>query len=238
MSQVLTIDWASPSIGNQYILDQTRPHDRQIRSPEWCGYADSALRFGSQSGCGPSNPHFHMLYLNGVYDRNAAQPKATSGQSNRLLVRIWMSLPTRLPGASHGFWRKQVTWSAIGRPPRESEYLDLMQDEEDAMGAIVGASTDAPDRTYRLAFGPNAGLGAPDETADVTDSASENRAAQRRRPGKPAIRRRPPGFRCTPESPVNLISARSLSDSADTSLGLPLRSDDCHWRITVMSSLP
>ena len=82
----------------------------------------------------------------------------------------------------------QVTWSAIGRPPRESEYLDLMQDEEDAMGAIVGASTDASDRTYRLAFGPNAGLGAPDETADVTDSASENRAAQRRRPGKPASR--------------------------------------------------
>jgi hypothetical protein len=34
----------------------------------------------------------------------------------------------------------------------ESEYLDLMQDEEDAMGAIVGASI-----TYRLAFGPNAG---------------------------------------------------------------------------------
>ena len=34
----------------------------------------------------------------------------------------------------------------------ESEYLDLMQEEEDAMGAIVGASI-----TYRLAFGPNAG---------------------------------------------------------------------------------
>ena len=63
-----------------------------------------------------------------------------------------MSLPTRLPGASRGSWRKQVTWFAIGRPPRESEYLDLMQDEEDAMVAIVGASI-----TYRLAFGPNAG---------------------------------------------------------------------------------
>jgi hypothetical protein len=32
-----------------------------------------------------------------------------------------------------------------------------VQDEEDAMGAIVGASTEASDRTYRLAFGPNAG---------------------------------------------------------------------------------
>ncbi len=36
-------------------------------------------------------------------------------------------------------------------------YLDLMQPEEDAMGAIVGASTEASDRTYRLAFGPNPG---------------------------------------------------------------------------------
>jgi len=42
------------------------------------------------------------------------------------------------------------------------------------MGAIVGASTEASDRTYRLAFGPNAGLGAPDETVDVTDSSCQN----------------------------------------------------------------
>jgi hypothetical protein len=34
----------------------------------------------------------------------------------------------------------------------EFQYLDLIQDEDDAMGAIVGASI-----TYRLAFGPNAG---------------------------------------------------------------------------------
>jgi hypothetical protein len=85
-----------------------------------------------------------------------------------------MSLPTRLPGASHGFLRTQAIWCVIGRPPRESEYLDLMQDEEDAMGAIVGASTDASDRTYRLVFGPNAGLDAPDETANVTDSSCQN----------------------------------------------------------------
>ena len=56
----------------------------------------------------------------------------------------------------------------------ESAYLGLIQDEEDAMGAIVGASTDASDRTYRLVFGPNAGLDAPDETANVTDSSCQN----------------------------------------------------------------
>ena len=56
----------------------------------------------------------------------------------------------------------------------ESEYLDLVQDEGDAMGAIVGVSTEASDRTYRLAFGPNAGLGAPPQRADVTDSSCQN----------------------------------------------------------------
>ncbi len=34
----------------------------------------------------------------------------------------------------------------------ESEYLDLLPDEDDAMSAIIGASI-----TDRLAFGPNAG---------------------------------------------------------------------------------
>ena len=45
------------------------------------------------------------------------------------------------------------------------------------MGVIVGASTDASDRTYHLAFGPHAGLSAPDESADSPDSTGENRAA-------------------------------------------------------------
>jgi hypothetical protein len=42
------------------------------------------------------------------------------------------------------------------------------------MGPIVGASI-----TYRLAFGPNAGLGAPDETADVVDCPRYNGTAHR-----------------------------------------------------------
>ena len=32
----------------------------------------------------------------------------------------------------------------------ESEYLELMQDQKDAMGAILGARTDTSDRSYRL----------------------------------------------------------------------------------------
>ena len=44
----------------------------------------------------------------------------------------------------------------------ESAYLDLQPDADDAMTTIVGASTEASDRSYRLAFGPNAGLGVPE----------------------------------------------------------------------------
>ena len=43
----------------------------------------------------------------------------------------------------------------------ESEYLELMQDQEDAKGAILSARTDTSVRAYRLVSGPNAGLGAP-----------------------------------------------------------------------------
>lgn len=41
------------------------------------------------------------------------------------------------------------------------------------MDAIFGAFTDASDSTYRLAFGPNAGLGAPAETADTSASSCQ-----------------------------------------------------------------
>lgn len=43
----------------------------------------------------------------------------------------------------------------------ESEYLELMQDQKDAKGAILRVRTDTSVRAYRLVSGPNAGLGAP-----------------------------------------------------------------------------
>lgn len=48
--------------------------------------------------------------------------------------------------------KNPLNWDSYLVRDAESEYLDLMHDEQDAMGAIVGASI-----TYRLAFGPNAG---------------------------------------------------------------------------------
>lgn len=40
------------------------------------------------------------------------------------------------------------SWFAMPGRPRRSAYLDLQADEEDAIGAIVGAAI-----SYRLAFG-------------------------------------------------------------------------------------
>ncbi len=42
------------------------------------------------------------------------------------------------------------------------------------MPTLIGASSEASHRSYRLAFGPNAGLGAPVETDDVTDHAGND----------------------------------------------------------------
>ena len=84
-----------------------------------------------------------MLYLNGIYDANGY---------------FWPVKPPTcddLDVIAHAIARRVSRFlEKAGYLVRdaESEHLDLIQDEEDAMGAIVGASI-----TYRLAFGPNAG---------------------------------------------------------------------------------
>jgi len=84
-----------------------------------------------------------MLYLNGVYDANGYFWPVKPPTCDDLDV-IAHTIATRVSR----FLEK--AGYLVG--DAESEYLDLMQDEEDAMGAIVGASI-----TYRLAFGPHAG---------------------------------------------------------------------------------
>ena len=87
--------------------------------------------------------HFHMPYLNGVYDAKdyfwPVKPP-TCDDLNVIAETIAIRVSRFLEKAGN-----------LVRDA-ESEYLDLMQDEDDAMGAIVGASI-----TYRLAFAPNAG---------------------------------------------------------------------------------
>ena len=84
-----------------------------------------------------------MLYLNGVYDAKGY---------------FWPVKPPTcedLDVIAHTIARRVSRFlEKAGYLVRDAEsaYLDLIQDEEDAMGAIVGASI-----SYRLAFGPNAG---------------------------------------------------------------------------------
>ena len=84
-----------------------------------------------------------MLYLNGVYDANGY---------------FWPVKPPNcedLDVIAHTITRRVSRFlEKAGYLVRDagSEYLDLMQDEDDTMGAIVGASI-----SYRLAFGLNAG---------------------------------------------------------------------------------
>jgi len=52
-----------------------------VKSGAQSGAVTLIQRFGSALNLNrdAASLYFHMLYLNGVYDRNAAQPRATSG---------------------------------------------------------------------------------------------------------------------------------------------------------------
>jgi hypothetical protein len=89
------------------------------------------------------NPHFHMLYLNGVYDA-AGYFWLVKPPSREDLDRITHAIAKRVSRylEKAGYLIRDV----------ESEYLDLLPDEQDGMSDIVGASI-----AYRLAFGPRVG---------------------------------------------------------------------------------
>ena len=99
--------------------------------------------------------HLHMLYVDGAFNRH--------GQF----------YPLREPNTgdleaiTHTIARRVSRYlEKVGYLVRDTEtaYLDLHTDEDDAMATIVGASSEASHRSYRLAFGPNAGLGVPEVT--------------------------------------------------------------------------
>jgi hypothetical protein len=90
-----------------------------------------------------------MLYLDGVYNKNATfypVKPPTSQDVDRVTQKIAERVSRYLEKA--GYLVRDA----------ESDYLDLYADEEDAMPGLVGASI-----SYRLAFGPNAGLGVPEK---------------------------------------------------------------------------
>lgn len=117
-----------------------------VKSGPQSGAVTLIQRFGSALNL---NPHFHMLYLNGVYGANGYSWPVKPPTREELDV-ITHTIAARVA-------RSLERSGYLVRDP-EHEYLDLLPDEDDAMSTIVGASI-----TYRLAFGPSAGLGVPEE---------------------------------------------------------------------------
>ena len=134
MSRVLTI---VHRVVSTFLIKRS---GRKVKSGAQSDAVTLIQRFGSALNL---NLHFHMLYLNGVYDTNdyfwPVKPPTPE-----YLVRITHMIAKRVARYLEptGFLYRDA----------DSEYLDFVPDEEDAMRGIIGASI-----TYRLAFGPNAG---------------------------------------------------------------------------------
>ncbi|HIK68645.1 MAG TPA: IS91 family transposase [Pseudomonadales bacterium] len=150
MSRVLTI---VHRVISTFLIKQA---GRTVKSGTQSGAVTLIQRFGSALNL---NLHFHMLYLNGVYDAEGyfwpVKPPAP-GDLDEITHKIARRVSRYLEQA--GYLYRDA----------ETEYLDLVPDEDDAMNGIMGASI-----TYRLAFGTNAGKNALALQAVPT---SDNRA--------------------------------------------------------------
>jgi hypothetical protein len=134
MSRVLTI---VHRVISTFLIKRS---GRKVKSGAQSGAITLIQRFGSALNL---NLHFHMLYLNGVYDANGyfwpVKPPAPED-----LDRITYTIAKRVS--------RYLERAGYLYRDAESEYLDLVPDEDDALHGIIGASI-----TYRLAFGPNQG---------------------------------------------------------------------------------
>jgi ribosomal protein S27E len=134
MSRVLTI---VHRVISTFLIKRS---GRTVKSGTQSGAVTLIQRFGSALNL---NLHFHMLYLGGVYDNKGyflpVKPPTTQD-----LDYITHTIAKRVS--------RYLERAGYLYRDAESEYLDLMFEEDDAMHGIISASI-----TYRLAFGPNAG---------------------------------------------------------------------------------
>ena len=90
-----------------------------------------------------SRHKFHILYLDGVYD-NKGYFWPVKSPTNKDLDKITHIIAKRVS--------RYLERAGYLYRDAESEHLDLVPEEDDAMHSIIGASI-----TYRIAFGSNAG---------------------------------------------------------------------------------
>ena len=179
---------------------------RTLKSGTQSGAVTLIQRFGSALNL---NLHFHMLYLNGVYDAKG------------YFWPVKPPTPQDLDEIAHKIAKRVSRYlerSGYLYRDAESEYLDLVAEDDDAMHSIIGASV-----TYRLAFGQNAGRKALTLQAIPT---SDNKAKSSDLVSKP-------DFHCMQAWPVSLTSARNLSVFAGISRGLPSLNNGGRLRIVI-----
>lgn len=111
-----------------------------VKSGAQTGAVTLIQRFGSALNL---NLHYHMLYLDGVYN-NQGVFHLVKSPTPQDIEKVAQNIAERVS--------RYLEKAGYLIRDAESEYLDLYTDEEDAMLSIVGASI-----SYRLAFGPNAG---------------------------------------------------------------------------------
>ena len=186
---------------------------RAVKSGAQSGAVTLIQRFGSALNL---NLHFHMLYLGGVYDKKGYfwPVKPPTKEDLDYITHVIAKRVSRFLEREGYLYRDA-----------ESEYLDLVPDEEDAMQGILGASI-----TYRLAFGPNAGRKALTLQA-IPGSDSRQQSSE--------LVSKQSGFLCmmvgpTHRLPVNPIKGRSLSACAGMSRDPRLRSDGYSWHAMAM----
>jgi hypothetical protein len=134
MSRVLTI---VHRVISTFLIKRS---GRAVKSGAQSGAVTLIQRFGSALNL---NLHFHMLSLGGVYN-NKGYFWPVKPPTKEDVDYITHTIAKRV---SRFLEREGYLYRDA-----ESEYLDLMLEEDDAMHGIVSASI-----TYRLAFGPNAG---------------------------------------------------------------------------------
>ena len=111
-----------------------------VKSGAQTGSVTLIQRFGSALNL---NLHYHMLYLDGVYDKQGIFYPVKS-PTYQDIENIAQKIAERV---SRYLEKSGYLIRDLG-----TEYLDLNTDENEAIQSIIGASI-----TYRLAFGPNAG---------------------------------------------------------------------------------
>jgi len=133
-----------------HLIDEVLP-DKPIRP--WVLSGPFSVKSGAQTGSVTLiqrfvsalnlHIHYHMLYLDGVYDRQGIFYPVKS-PSYQDIENIAQKIAER--------GSRYLEKSGCLIRDLDTEYLDLNTDENEVIQSIVGASV-----TYRLAFGSNAG---------------------------------------------------------------------------------